>query len=178
MPSVFDGATAGRYVGDAEHAYLTLSYAHKGLSHPVLLLRHFDAVLDLDVDDPAASAVRVDVDVASIDSGVDRFDEHLRSADFFDVATYPQARFVSTSFVPSAHGGALTGDLTIRNVTRPVTLDVTLNKALGGSKPAIGFSASGKLQRSDFGIGKYVPAVGDEVELGIEIEFYPPVDSD
>ena len=59
-------------------------------------------------------------------------------------------------------------------MTRPVTLDVTLNKAVGGDEPAIGFSASGSLQRSDFGVGRYVPVVGDEVELTIEIEFEKP----
>lgn len=169
-----DGAVAGLYETDSDHAYLALSYTHKGLSRPILLFRQFDATLNLDVEALSKSVVIVDIDVTSIDSGVDKFDDHLKSDDFFDVAKFPKASFVSTSFVPGGDGGVLTGDLTIRDVTKPIALDVTLNKAVGGDQPAIGFSARGSLKRSDFGVGKYVPVVGDDVDLTIEIEFEAP----
>jgi polyisoprenoid-binding protein YceI len=127
-----------------------------------------------DPADPTQSSVSITIPVESISTGVDKLDEHLLKADFFDAATYPTATFKSTG-VTAAGEGALkvAGDLTIHGVTRPVVLDVTINKV--GEHPmrkvpAAGFDASTTILRSDYGVGGYVPVVGDEVRIDITVE--------
>ncbi|MFK8014678.1 MAG: YceI family protein [Gammaproteobacteria bacterium] len=165
---------AGTYGVEKTHAYITFSYDHQGYSKPFLRFRSFDGALELDPSDLANSSVSVTIDTNSIDSGVDIFDEHLRGDGFFDVEQFPTATFSSTSFAPSATGGTMTGDLTMKGITKPVTLDVTFNKAgenFRSKVPQVGFSARGKIMRSDWDLGKYTPVVGDAVSLIIETEF-------
>ena len=112
--------------------------------------------------------------IASIDTFVPALDEHLKQADFFDAGKYPNATFKSTS-VRAAGPNQFTvvGDLTIKDKTHPVTLSVTLN---GAGKHAmtglesIGFSATGQIKRSDYGVDAFTPNVSDEVELRITTE--------
>ncbi len=173
MPDLGD-TPAGTYKVEKTHAYITFFYDHQGYSKPYLRFRSFDGAIDLDPADLSNSSVKITIDVNSIDSGVDIFDEHLRGDGFFDVANHPQAMFMSTSFTPSATGGTLTGDLTLKGITKPVTLDVTFNKAgqnFRSKVPQVGFSAKTVIQRSDWDLGKYAPAVGDNVTLLIEAEF-------
>ncbi|MBB4659667.1 YceI family protein [Parvularcula dongshanensis] len=166
---------AGTYVVDPGHAYITMSYSHLGMSHPVLRFDSFDATAEVNPDAPAASTLRVEIDPTSINSAVEKFDEHLQSADMFDVAQYPEITFVSTGIeMESATSGTLTGDLTMKGVTRPVTLDVTLNGAgmhPMAEIPAFGISATGTLDRTEWNLGYAVPNVGAEVDLRIEAEF-------
>jgi polyisoprenoid-binding protein YceI len=105
-------------------------------------------------------------------TGVPDLDEHLKSGDFFDVARYPTATFASTRVEKTMAADRLkvTGNLTIRDVTRPVVLDVKLLKS--GSNPStqvatIGFNATATLKRSEFGLGKFVPQVGDQIRLQV-----------
>lgn len=166
--------TAGDYVMDKTHGYVVFTYLHQGYSKPLLRFNDIDATITLNPEDMTASSVMVDIDPASIDSGVAKFDDHLKSADMFDVATYPDITFVSTSLTQvTPMTGMLVGDLTMKGITKPVTLDVTFNKAGENrdGQPTIGFSATGKLTRSDWNLGYGVPVVGDEVELMIETEF-------
>ena len=140
----------------------------------------------LDRDDPSQSRIDVTIDPAGVDTGVEAFDSHLMNADFFDVDTFPLITFVSTAVEPTGDATALvTGDLTIKDNTRPVVLDVTLNYIgehqlaqfdpdLAGMEVA-GFSASATLLRSEFGLGMFTPMVGDEVELIIETELLRPM---
>jgi polyisoprenoid-binding protein YceI len=106
------------------------------------------------------------------------FDDHLRSDDFFDAANHPNITFKSTS-VKSAGKDRLTvvGDLTIKGITKPVTLAVTINK-LGvqpmAKRDAAGFEATTTIKRSDFGVGKYAPNVSDEVKISITTEAIVP----
>src|SRR5690606_15131983 len=110
----------------------------------------------------------------SIATGIKQFDDHLKSADFFDVKKFPEARFVSTKVEKTGEKtGKVTGDLTLNGVTKPVTLDVTFNNKGPhpmNQKPTVGFSATGTVKRSDFGIKYALPAVTDEVQLQIEAE--------
>ena len=167
-------AQPGTYSLEKTHAYIALSYSHQGYSRPVLHFRVMDAALEL-ASDVTASTVEVSIDPASIDSGVDEFDDHLRGDKFFDVANHPEAGFSSTSIVANDDGSyTLNGDLTAKGITKPVSLAVTFNK--GGThfqlkKPQLGFSASGVISRSDWDLGYAVPIVGDEVTLTIEVEF-------
>ena len=165
---------SGEYNLDNYHGYITFTYTHLGFSNPRVGFNRFDAKLELDSSDPENSVVEVTIDATSIDSRVAEFNEHLNSADFFNTAEYPTITFRSTKV--EATGGntfKVAGDLTILGTTKPVTLTTTINKAGNHpmqNVPAVGVSASAKLMRSEWGLGAYVPAVSDEVELSIEVE--------
>ncbi len=164
---------------DAAHAEVGFSVRHLMIS---TVRGRFGAVtgtVTLNERAPEQSTVDVTVDVTSIDTRTEQRDAHLRSPDFFDVATYPSMRFVSTSIEGDTTGDfRVVGDLTIRDVTRPVTLDVTSEGR--GMDPwgneRLGFSATGKVNREDFGLtwnqaleaGGVV--VGKDVKLAIDAE--------
>jgi polyisoprenoid-binding protein YceI len=169
---------SGTYTLDKTHAYLTFTYSHLGFSRPVLAFRDFDATINFDADNPANSSVSATINVDSVDTGVgdvSEFEEHIRDERFLDTATSPTATFESTAVaVTGENTGTVTGDLTIRGTTLPVTLDVVLRKA--DEHPmrrtsALGFSASTTINRSDFGAGAFTPNVSDEVEISFEGEF-------
>lgn len=166
---------SGTYTMDPQHGYVTFSYSHLGFSNPTLHFRTIDASIELDADDPAASNVNVTIDAESIDSGVEVFDGHLVGERWFNTAQFKDITFVSTALVQSEEGaGTLTGDLTIKGITKPVTLDVTLIAA--GEHPAhqrdtVGVQATGMVLRSDFDLGAFAPAVSDEIAVTISGEF-------
>jgi polyisoprenoid-binding protein YceI len=172
------GVPSGAYTMDQAHAYIAFSYTHMGYSHPILRFNKFDAKLDFDSADPSKSTLSVMIDPSSIDSGTDTFNEHLTSDRFFDAAKFKEITFKATSIkTTGGMTGTITGDLTIKGVTKPVTLNVTLNKAgmhPMRKAPALGFSATGMLKRSDWGLDTFVPNVSDEVKLMIEAEFFQP----
>jgi polyisoprenoid-binding protein YceI len=159
---------------DKSHAYLTFSYSHLGFSHPLILVNAFDVVLELDSAAPEKSRLSVTADAASIDSGVADFNDHLHGAEYFDVGNHPKITFTSTAIVMTAPDTAtITGDLTIKGITKPLTLTASLNKAAMHAMqkvPVVGVSATGTLKRSEFGLSQYAPAVGDEVSVDIEVE--------
>lgn len=173
--SIATAVSPGSYELDPAHAYLTFSYSHMGLSNPVLHFGEFDANLVLDGRDMTASEVDITIAAASIDSGVDELDEELRGADFFDVANHPEMTFTSTGYDEhSENSGVLHGDLTVLGITRPVSLDVIINSAAMNRmvrKEMIGFSATGTVKRSDFGLTAYDEFVGDDLELQVQVEF-------
>ncbi|MFN3959992.1 MAG: YceI family protein [Parvularculaceae bacterium] len=168
----------GVYKSDTSHAYITFSYDHQGYSRPWLRWRSWAGELNWNPSDPGKSSISVVIDAASIDSGVDKFDEYLKSADFFDVANHPRITFNSSGVTVDGPASArIAGDLTIKGVTKPVTLDVRINRAADddfakGYK--LGFSGKTLVKRSDFGVDKYVPFVGDDVEIVVEAEFVLP----
>lgn len=165
---------SGSYGLDKTHAYITFAYSHMGFSTPHVSFNEFDVSLDLNADDPARSQFKVVIDASSIDSRVSKFDEHLRGTDYFDTTKHPSITFVANEVtVSGATTASVTGELTIKGVTKPLTLDLTLNKAANHPmmrKPVLGVSATGKLKRSEWGLGKYAPAVGDEVTVYISVE--------
>ncbi|MDZ7627418.1 MAG: YceI family protein [Parvularculaceae bacterium] len=168
----------GVYNADTSHAYITFSYDHQGYSRPWLRWRSWTGDLNWNPGAPEQSSIAVVIDAASIDSGVDKFDDHLKSADFFEVEKYPQITFNSTSVTIDGLATAkIAGDLTVKGATKPVTLDVKINRAADddfakGYK--LGFSGKTSIKRSDFGVDKYTPFVGDDVEILIEAEFVMP----
>jgi polyisoprenoid-binding protein YceI len=162
------------YKLDPSHTVVLASWSHVGYSHPSANFGHADGTLVYDADDVTKSHVEVTLPLSGLDTFVPRLDEHLRSADFFDAAKYPDIAFKST-MVHDMGGGKLMimGDLTVHGVTRPVTLDATLNKAgvhPMTKLPAVGFDATTTIKRSDFGVGAYVPMVGDEISIRITTE--------
>lgn len=133
----------------------------------------------LDEKNPLKSKVEIEVDIDSIDTRQEQRDAHLRSPDFFDAANFPKMTFVSTKIEGDVNGDfTLTGNLTIRGNTRPMTLEATAEgrgrDPWGGQRA--GFSAKGKFLRSDFGLtwNQVLEAggvtVGDEVKISIDVE--------
>ena len=170
-------APAGTYELDKGHGYIAFTYDHSGYSKPQLRWGNWDSTLEWNPMDPEGSSVSVTIEVDSVDSGVAKFDDHLRSADFFEAETYPTITFQSTELKRTGGmTGTITGDLTIKDMTKPITLDVTFNKAgeARGGGHKVGFSATTSMLRSEWGVGAYVPFVGDEVDLIIEVEYETP----
>lgn len=141
-----------------------------------------EAIISVDKDDLSTLKMTVNINPASVDTGVQRRDDHLRNADFFEVETYPTMTFVSTSAEVQADGTVkLTGDLTMHGVTNEVTLDVDgLNSIVDpGSGPRTGATATGVLKRSDYGMmfTEIIEAggitIGDEIYIEIEAELRP-----
>lgn len=165
---------SGEYGLDKFHGYISLSYDHLGFSTPNVGFRNFDANLVLDADDVENSSIEVVIDTTSIDSRVEVFNGHLNGENFFDTKNFPQATFSSTSIESTGEDTFnVTGDLTIKDVTKSVTLEAKLNKAAihpMRKVPTLGFSAMTKILRSDFGISRAVPNVGDEVTVNITVE--------
>lgn len=114
------------------------------------------------------------IDATSINSRVDEFDEHLNSDDFFDTTKFPEITFKSTSIKATGNDNYdVTGDLTIKGITRPLTLAMTVNKAANHpmrGTPMIGISGEATLDRSDFDLGLYAPNVGDDVNIQVTAE--------
>jgi polyisoprenoid-binding protein YceI len=165
---------SGTYVIDPNHTNVVAQWSHFGFSNPIANFGQAEGAIVYDADNVAASSVEVSLPLAGLDSFSSDFDEHLRSADFFDAGTFPTITFKSTS-VESAGGNRLkiTGDLTVKDITRPVVLDATINRFAEhpmAKRPAAGFDATTTLKRSDFGVGAYAPNVSDEVELRITTE--------
>lgn len=177
MATAFDFSSlpAGTYTDEDGHAYIQFSYDHQGYSRPVLRWSEFEAVVTFDPASPENSTLNVTIPAASIDSMIPAFDGHLKSVDFFDVETYPTITFRSTSLDINPDGtGTITGDLTIKDITRPITFDGVINKVGQNFRSGVdmfGISGTGTLKRSDYGVGKYAPNVGDEVQLIMEVEF-------
>ena len=165
---------SGSYTLDPTHAFIDFTYSHLGLSNPTLSFDDFTIYLNLDSEDATKSMFLVKIDSASILTGSAIFKEHLTGGDWFDTTTYPEILFQSTTITAAEDGSyTVVGDLTIKDVTKPVTLNVTVNGAMDHpmtGKPVIGIGATGELLRSDFGLGAYAPNVGDEVQLNITAE--------
>ncbi|MDQ3205171.1 MAG: YceI family protein [Pseudomonadota bacterium] len=166
------------YVIDPNHTDVIASWSHFGFSNPVAHFGDVDGSITYDADDVGQSSVAVTIPLSGLESHVEAFNEHLRGEDFFDAAKYPEINFKSTKVEAAGEGKLrVLGDLTMRGVTRPVTLDVTINKI--GEQPmakraAAGFDATTVIKRSDFGLDKYAPNVSDEVTLRITTEAVVP----
>ena len=166
------------YKIDPNHTNVLASWSHFGFSNPSINFGEADGTIVYDADKVSASSVQVTLPLKGLSANAADFYDHLTSGDWFDAAQFPAATFKSTQ-VESAGEGKLkvTGNLTIKGVTKPVVLDVTLNRA--GEQPmakraAVGFDATTTIKRSDFGLGKYVPNVSDEVKLHITTEAVVP----
>ncbi|MBY0406144.1 MAG: YceI family protein [Rickettsiales bacterium] len=159
---------------DPSHTSVVWSVNHFGFSTPSGKFAHLSGRVMLDEQEPENSSVSITIDTASVISGVAKLDEHLRGKDFFEVEKYAKATYISDSVVLSGTNKAkVKGKLTLHGVTKPVTLDVVLNK-IGESpvtkKKTAGFTATAKLKRSDFNMTYGLPGVADEVQLNIESE--------
>jgi polyisoprenoid-binding protein YceI len=165
---------ADTYTLDPNHTNIVWRASHFGFSSPDGKWASASGEVVLDEAVPANSKVKVEIKLDGLVTGIPKFDDHLKSADFLDVSTYPVANFVSDVVEPTGKDTAkVTGTLTLRGVSKPVTLDVKLNK-MGPhpmmNVPTVGFTATTVIKRSEFGISAYVPNISDEVQITIEAE--------
>lgn len=187
-------APSGTYQLDPNHTTVTVRAKHFGLSNYALRLNGVTGALNLNADDPALSAVEATVATTTLDTpyaGDRDFDAELQNSEWLDSAQFPTATFRSTAVERTGPNAArVTGDLTIRSVTHPITLDVRYNAShashpLGFPGALIGFSARGTFLRSQYGLNVLQPSapdasdgVADEVELLIEAEFTKPAEQE
>lgn len=166
---------SGAYRLDPAHGKITWSVGHLGFSTYYGQITDVAATAVLDSREPGKSRLAVTVRVASLNALDDALNRNLWGPDFFDAAKFPTATFASTSVEATSPTTArINGDLTLKGVTRPVSLDATFNQA--GLNPvdrlySVGFDGRAVLRRSDFGISAFLPGVGDEVTLRLEGEF-------
>ncbi|EQD36032.1 Lipid/polyisoprenoid-binding, YceI-like protein [mine drainage metagenome] len=163
------------YTFDPGHTQVRFCWNHFGFSNPCANMNTIKGALVYDAQDPALSSVRVTMPMSGLDTHVPALNMHLKEADFFNAAQFPDITYRSTKVIPGTKPGDLTieGLLTAHGVTQPVTLHAHLNK-IGEQPmlhvPAIGFNATTSIERSAFGVGAYVPMVSDAVHVSITVE--------
>jgi polyisoprenoid-binding protein YceI len=161
------------YVIDGSHTFPRFSYSHFGFSTQ---LSRFDKTTGQVVFDAQAKTGSVDVviDTRSVDTGFADFNGHIQGEDFLDTQKYPTATFKSTNVVFEGNQPkTIDGVLTLKGVSKPVTLTVTSFQAVPHpmlKKPALGANATTSIKRTEFNAGKYAPYVGDDVRIDIAIE--------
>jgi len=167
-------AAAQKYDIDQNHTKLTFGWDHLGFSNPSASLEKFSGDFQLDTADLTKSSISITFPLDGLHTGVPKLDDDLKAPGFFDAATYPDITFKSTKVEKVGNDGLkISGDLTVHGVTRPVVLNAKVNK-IGdnpmGKGPSAGFEADATLKRSEFGIGKLVPSVGDEIKVHITLD--------
>lgn len=161
------------YGVDSSHTFPRFSYSHFGYSTQLSSFKNTSGKVVFDAEAKTGS-VDISIDMKSVNTGFDDFNGHIQGEDFLDTAKFPTATFKSTKVVfEGDKPKAIEGNLTIKGVTKPVTLTVTSFQAMPHpmmKKPALGANAFTVIKRSEFNAGKYAPYVGDEVRIDIAIE--------
>ncbi len=166
---------SGAYVLDTNHASIVFRILHLGFANYTGRFNKFSAKLDFNTAMPEASKLEVTIDPNSVDTNNDKLQSELRDVKYFNISKFPEWTFVAKKIERTGPTtGKITGDFTMLGVTHSLTLDTTL---IGGGEhpmmktPTIGFSATGLLKRSDYGLTAGIPFVGDEVSFQIDAEF-------
>lgn len=174
---------SGEYSLDLSHASIVWKVSHFGMSNYVARFNDFDMTLNLDTDNYNKSSVTATINTASLDTDypfVEKKDFNkklIEGEDWFNGSAFPDIKFASTKLTPidSKHA-TLDGNLTFLGISKPVSLKITFNNAMENhpfaNVPAIGFSATTKIIRSEWGFEKYLGNIGDEVSIDIEAEFH------
>ncbi|MBI4725264.1 MAG: YceI family protein [Rhodomicrobium sp.] len=162
------------YTFDRNHTEVRFCWDHLGVSRQCAHFLKYDGELLYDEANPENSKVSVTFQTGSIETLVPVFNEHMKGEKLFDAMKFPEITFKSTKFDKTGDKkGRVTGDLTIKGVTKPVTLDVTLNFAGAhpmSKKPSLGIGAVASIKRADFGVSQGAPFVSDEVSIEIQTE--------
>lgn len=175
LATAFTVATSWK--NDKAHSQLRFTVTHLGVSDVSGVFNDFDVTVQSAKPDFSDAVFTLTAKAASIDTRVEMRNNHLKSADFFDVEKYPELSFKSTSIKNAGKDAyKLTGDLTIHGVTKQVTLDLVYRGTIENpmsKKPTAGFQLTGSIKRSDFGIGPKFPApmISDEVRIKADGEF-------
>ena len=176
LPGAADAArvAAGSYEVDTRHTQVNWQVNHFGFNDYFGLFGDVTGTFDIDPANLGAAKVDVTIPIASVATSSAGLTTHLQTPDFFDVAKFATARFVSTSVTADGPRAMIKGDLTMLGVTKPVELETRFEGAGANpmnKKATIGFHASTTIKRSEWGMTKYVPMVGDEVKLRISVAF-------
>lgn len=168
--------TAGTYATDPNHTLVGWRVNHMGFNDYFGQFGDVKGTLVLDPAKPAQSKLDVTIPIASLTTVNANLTKHLSGPDFFDAAKFPEARFVSTSVKVTGTKAVITGTLTIKGITKPITLDASFVGAgkgvpQAGGKETVGFHATGKLNRGDYGMGYGLPLVPDPVQLDLTAAF-------
>lgn len=162
------------YKFEKNHTSVTWTANHFGYSKVSGKFIDVDGSITFDEKAPKNSKVEATINMNSIVTGLPKFDEHLKSKDFFDVKTYPTAKFVSKKVeITKGNNAIVYGDFTMLGKTKELILSVTFNKSAPNpmnKKPTIGFSAIASINRSEFGMSYALPNIADNVYLNIEAE--------
>ena len=162
------------YRFDPVHTQIWFAASHENLSHPLGRLRVKDGWFQFDPDDIANAKVYIEIDLASVDMGDQKWSDTIKSGQFFDAGRFPTARYTSKSVTPKDKtSGTIHGDLILHGVTRPIDVDFKFNRV--GNDPytfkrKAGFSATAKLNRNDFDMKRFQDVVGQDIELTLVIE--------
>ena len=176
--ATFSMAKPVAYQIDPTHTATVFNWNHFGFSTPSANFSDIQGTINVDNAKPANSSVDVTIPLSSLNTNVKALDEHLKTADFFNAEKYPNITFKSTKVQALGKNKyKITGNLTVKDVTKPVVLDAVLNKQ--GVHPmtkaeSIGFNATTSFNRSAFGVGAYVPNVGDKITVNITTEASVP----
>ncbi len=167
--------SGGNYVVENHHTQVSWTINHFGFNDYFGLFGQMTGTLSLDKANPAKSKVMIIIPINEVATSRADLNKHLMSPDFFDVAKYPTATFVSTSVVPMPDNKAkIMGNLTLLGVTKPVVLSAQLSGAganLMSKRETIGFHATTTIDRTQWGLSKFAPAIGAKVELRISAAF-------
>ncbi|MDQ8877906.1 YceI family protein [Acinetobacter baumannii] len=162
------------YKIDPTHTATVFSWNHFGFSTPSANFSDIQGVIKVDNAKPANSSVNVTIPLSSVNTNVSALDKEFQEEAWFNAAKYPNITFKSTKVeTKDKKHFKITGDLTVKGITKPVVLDAVLNKQGEhpmAKVPAIGFNATTSFNRSDFGLGNYVPNVGDKITVNITTE--------
>ncbi|EXB84387.1 yceI-like domain protein [Acinetobacter baumannii 299505] len=162
------------YKIDPTHTATVFSWNHFGFSTPSANFSDIQGIIKVDNAKPANSSVNVTIPLSSVNTNVPALDKEFQEEAWFNAAKYPNITFKSTKVeTKDKKHFKITGDLTVKGITKPVVLDAVLNKQGEhpmAKVPAIGFNATTSFNRSDFGLGNYVPNVGDKITVNITTE--------
>jgi polyisoprenoid-binding protein YceI len=165
---------AGAYQTDPAHSLVGFRVNHFGFNDYFGIFGDVAGTLNIDPANPNAAKVDITVPMAGITTANARLTGHLNAPEFFDSAKFPAARFVSTKVTTDGTKASIEGNLTIRDVTKPVTLAAEFTGAgtnAMSKKQTVGFQATTTIKRSDFGMTIAIPVVSDEVRLDITVAF-------
>jgi polyisoprenoid-binding protein YceI len=163
------------YTFEPEHTQGVVRWNHLGFANPTAQFNNVQGTLEFDQADPTRASVMVTIPLTSMSTGVAGLNEDFQSSYFFDYAKFPAATFKSSKVEKGSTPDSLkvVGELSLHGITKPVALDVTINKVGTNPRnqvPTVGFEAMATLKRSDFGLGRFVPQVSDEIQVHITAE--------
>lgn len=165
---------ADSYTIDSRHTFPNFGISHLGFSMQGGRFNKTTGKITLD-QEARKGSVQASIDTASIDMGLEDWDKHMKAADFFNVEQYPSMSFSAEFPLLDGKPAIVEGQLTLLGVTRPVRLEMThfhcgIHPML--RKPVCGANFTARIKRSEFGMTKYLPAIGDEVRIGIPVEAF------
>jgi polyisoprenoid-binding protein YceI len=166
--------TGGTYTADSNHTLVGWKVNHFGFSDYFGIMGSPTGTLTLDKANPGKSSVTIEIPLTGLTTANEKLTGHLKSPDFFNAEAFPSAKFVSTMVMVKGTTAMIHGNLTLLGVTKPVVLNAELSGSgtnMMSKKETIGFRATTSINRADWGMAKYVPAVSNKVDLNITVAF-------